>query len=111
MNDMAMTAKKVRAAVSDLLSEIDALRDMADEGGGAVAKDMIGFLKVAAMLEMDPDIDELREEFQEAWQDVMRHDATTMPEVAMKCRATMLYREGCKVWATDTFCDDDLQFL
>ncbi len=43
--------------------------------------------------------------------DLMQHDATTMEEVAMKCRATMLYREGCKEWASDTFCDDDMQFL
>lgn len=98
-------------ALSALLSEMDDLRDMGEESGGDIAKDLLGFLRVGALLETAPDVEGFQDEYRAAWQDVMRHDATTMAEVAMKCRATMLYRQGCKEWASDTFCDDDMQFL
>lgn len=98
-------------ALSALLSEMDDLREMAEERGGEVAADLLGLLSVGALLETAPDNDTLIEEFHAAWHGVMKHEATTMVEVVMKCRATALYREGCKEWGSDTFCNDGYPYL
>lgn len=115
MNALVTTTTTQKAgpgpALSALLSEMDDLKEMGEGRGGQIATAMLGFLRVGALMEAAPDIEAFQDEFRSAWQDVLGHDATTWVEVAIKCRATMLYREGMEEWGSDTFCDDDYPFL
>ncbi len=67
MNDMTTTAAKVGPgpALSTLLSEMDDLRAMKDDGYD-LAADMLSFLRVGALLETAPDTEVFQEEYRAA---------------------------------------------
>ena len=58
-----------------------------------------------------PNGEDLHAEVQTAWHALAKAPSVRMHDVAVKARATMLYRKGVKTWSGDTFNDDDWPYL
>jgi hypothetical protein len=112
MNVMTSPTSKVPSKkVAELLSELGEVLEQMPNVGSGTAKAMIGFLTDLALAEADPENENHVQNARAAWQEVASSDTLSLQDVALKARATVLYREGVKTWSGDTFNDDDWPYL
>lgn len=107
-----ITPRKVRA----LMDEMCLYVENPQEFGLEVYREMLGFFSALMALEdtsdgIGPNGEDLCEKVQSAWHALAEAEELSLSDVALKARLTMLYRDGCKSWGSDTFCDDDYPYL